>query len=137
MSRSFKAQDGQTYRTLEELVLASREHELPNDLRELEDGRIVSSSWSQESGEEPTVFAQAFTVGQGGLYRTRSIEFADGSGFAIVREEYDGECSVIAIATKDELCGWTDTFMAWLEGGQVGPMPELPGLITPTPPDLQ
>jgi len=136
MRKAFKARNGQTFNTLEELLFTHRD-QLPDDLRELDDGRIVSSSWDQESGEEPEVFAQAFTINSDTLHRTTSIKLADDSGFAIIREDEDGETSVIAIATKEELCDWTNTFMAWLEEGQVGAMPELPGLITPTPSDMQ
>ena len=144
MGRVVKAQDGRSYNSLEELLLASREHNLPVDLRELEDGRIVSSSWDPDSGEEPTVFAQ-FSHGPDTPAKrklnphanTRSIDLADGSGVSIVRDHPDGTSVVIAVATRDELTSWTSTFMAWIEGGQDGPMPELPGLLPPSPSDKQ
>lgn len=137
MIRAFKARNGKTYSTLEELILSSEDNELPTDLRELHDGRIVDSSWDEDSGEEPIVFAQCYTIHSDTLHRTQSVRLSDGSGFAIIRQDLDGESVVIAIATKEALCDWTNTFMAWLEQGQTGPMPELPGLLGLTPPDLQ
>jgi len=139
MGRVVKAQDGRSYNSLEDFILASREHNIPVDLRELEDGRIVSSSWDPDSGEEPTVFAQISHGPDTPAKRkwnpfanTRSIDLADGSGVSIVRDLPDGTSVVIAIATRAELNAWTGIFMAWIEGGQDGPMPELPGLLPPS-----